>query len=330
MESLLRAGALDEEHLRRFRRDDGLYRPFMLFCETVNSCPNACVVCAYPRMTRPGRVMDRDLFARVLADYAAMGGGDVSLTPVVGDVFLDPHLPDRVAMLRSREAVGRIGFTTNAVRADVFGEARLRALLSDVDRIYVSVYGLDEAENQLATKRPFFRQARDNLRRIVDLVDDIGKIGVGFRLLRRRGEDELRQWLLDACGVALPFGVVTEYANWGVLDTSRPLPHDATWVPERDVSLPCLLPLVACQVHADGNVSFCPCNDYDCSPELSLGRLGRESLLELVNGPAAARLWAADAAGTPTLCRRCTFHRPLPDPGCLRTLFHNPFDLIGG
>ncbi len=330
MESLFRAGAIPELHRGRFTREDGRFRPVMLFCETTNICPNACIVCAYPRMTRPKGVMSPDLFERVVTDYAAMGGGDVSLTPVVGDVFHDPHLGERVARLRREPAIGKIGFTTNAVRADTLGDAGLRALLRGLDRIYLSVYGLDAEENRILTGRRHFDRARDNVKRIVDLVDDVSKIGVGFRLLRRGSEEALRHWLRETCGVVLPFGVVTEFANWGVLDTAVPLPLDATWVPERPVTLPCLLPVVACQVHVDGNVSFCPCDDFDASPELSLGRIGQDTLSALCNGPAAARLWAAGAEDTPGHCRRCTFHRPLPDPDCLRALLNNPFDLIGG
>lgn len=330
MESLFRAGMIPEEHRSRFERKDGRFRPVMLFCETANICPNACIICAYPRMTRPKGVMTLDLFERVVTDYAAMGGGDVSLTPVVGDVFLDPHLGERVARLRREPTIGKIGLTTNAVRADTLGDTGLRTLLGGLDRVYLSVYGLDAEENRMLTGRHHFGRAKDNLKRIVDLVDDVNKIGVGFRLLRRRSEDALRHWLLETCGVALPFGVVTEFANWGVLDTAVPLPLDAAWMPERSVTLPCLLPLVACQVHVDGNVSFCPCDDFDAAPELSLGRIGQDSLYDLCNGPAAAQLWAAGAKDTPAHCRRCTFHRPLPDHGCLRTLLDNPFDLIGG
>jgi hypothetical protein len=64
-------------------------RPLMLICETTNICNNHCIICAYDHQTRKKQRMQQDVFRRTLEQYVEIGGGPLSLTPMVGDVFLD-------------------------------------------------------------------------------------------------------------------------------------------------------------------------------------------------------------------------------------------------
>ena len=68
----------------------GRFRPLALNIETVNICNNDCVICPYGLQTRSRQGMDKAVFAKVVADYAAIGGGQVTLTPMVGEVLLEP------------------------------------------------------------------------------------------------------------------------------------------------------------------------------------------------------------------------------------------------
>src|SRR5690349_13228570 len=95
------------EHLRRIPRG--------LHVEGTNTCNAECVFCAYPQMERKKQVMSKELFERVVRDYVAMGGHHVSLTPIVGDPFVDRHLFERLDFLMALPEVRGIGFYTNAI-----------------------------------------------------------------------------------------------------------------------------------------------------------------------------------------------------------------------
>lgn len=79
------------EHLRHIPRG--------LHVEGTNTCNAECVFCAYPQMERKKLVMSKVLFERVVRDYLAMGGQHVSLTPIVGDPFVDRFLFERLDFL---------------------------------------------------------------------------------------------------------------------------------------------------------------------------------------------------------------------------------------
>ena len=96
----------------RLHRQNAL-RPRMVLCETINVCNADCVFCPYGKQTRPRGVMSMELFHKVLTDYEAMGGGYLSLTPVVGDFLLDRELKGRVDALKNFRYSVFPSFTTN-------------------------------------------------------------------------------------------------------------------------------------------------------------------------------------------------------------------------
>ena len=92
----------------------GRYRPLGLLIETVNICNNDCVICPYSAQTRDRRIMSTSLFEKVVDDYARIGGGPVSLTPMVGEVFLDKRLRERLTYLRGTPSITKVSTITNA------------------------------------------------------------------------------------------------------------------------------------------------------------------------------------------------------------------------
>ncbi len=67
---------------------NGRPRTLYLRLETVNLCNNDCLICAYRNQERAKTHMSMEVFEKTIGDYADMGGGYVSLTPLVGDVLL--------------------------------------------------------------------------------------------------------------------------------------------------------------------------------------------------------------------------------------------------
>ena len=107
--------SLNNRYADRFIRFNGKHRPLMLICETTNICNNHCIICAYDSQTRKKQRMALEVFRETIRQYEDMGGGGLSLTPMVGDVFLDRALPERLEIIAAkRNVVRRLSVTTNA------------------------------------------------------------------------------------------------------------------------------------------------------------------------------------------------------------------------
>jgi MoaA/NifB/PqqE/SkfB family radical SAM enzyme len=315
---------------------EGRVRPLYLRIETVNLCNNDCIICAYSDQTRVKTHMPRTVFEKTLDDYRDMGGGYVSLTPLVGDVLLDRHIRERIDYLRKCDFVSGIGFTTNAAMAHRFSNRELDSIVGPLQRLSISIYGLDEGEYEvMARKRTYWRMV-EGVRRIVNAASV--PVSLEFRLLKQRSEGFIETWLRDEVGLRPDDGrtfvnsVLMNYANWGKYDeANRPLPDQAKWfVMQPTKHRPqCLIPLFACIVFSNGNVSFCPCDNYDDIDEFRLGNVMAEPLASLYNSDKAKALWDWSRSGVPSFCQNCSFHIPLSVLSDRPSILQDPYQIVG-
>jgi radical SAM protein with 4Fe4S-binding SPASM domain len=321
---------IDIEKYKKYLHYQNISRPVMLLCETINICNNDCIICAHDIMRRKKTIMPLELFERVLIEYAKVGGGALSLTPVVGEVFLDKYLVERFRLIKKYEKINRVSFSTNAVVSDRFSDEELSFIIERTERIYISVYGLDEVEYRIMTKRNSYDRLVKNVKRLLQLVDNPNKIRFGFRCLKIHSENEIKTWILSNFCAEIGFDHMRTYNNWGdILDTTKPLPFDGEWKKVQENKSQCLIPLIAYQVFADGNVSFCPCCDFDCNDELHIGNIKDNSLANIYNSQKTQDLWNFKEK-MPAFCRKCSFHIPLDDLTKFEFIFENPYPLIGG
>lgn len=311
-----------------------LFRPLMLIIETVNICNNDCVICPYSLQTREKQTMPLDLFEKVVGDYAAIGGGQLSLTPVVGEMFLDKKLGDRLDVLRRHPAITAVSATTNAGMAYLYGDEELRSLLARFTRVKISVYGFDDDEFRAMTRTDSFEATTREIVRLVRLAPP-GVVKIGLRNLKARSDAEIGAWLGDLArraGAPAPEIVsnADAYSNWSVLDTTKPLPFDGKWKKARLNDRQCLVPLIAAQVFSDGRVSFCACADFDADGELLLGNVADTSLGDMIGSPKYLGLWDWARRGIPGFCRTCSYHTPIAVMNERPWAFADPIRFIGG
>jgi MoaA/NifB/PqqE/SkfB family radical SAM enzyme len=317
----------------------GSYRPLTMQCETVNTCNNLCVICPYPHETRARTVMPMAMFERVLADYSAMGGGYLSLTPVTGDVLLDRHLLERLALIARYPRITEVGVTTNAVMLDRYSDDVARRIVAGFGKLQISIYGLDEEEYAAMTRRRTYERAVASIRRILSMRTE--DVYLSFRLLKPRTQSEISRWVAETLAPPAPVEMLPPmvgggYGNFGTMDTSSALPFGASWARlSRSHSssagrAQCLVPLLALLVSVTGRVSFCACvGALDQVDELTLGTIGEQSLLELYNSPKARALWDWEANGVPRPCGRCTLHIPLDAARRSPSILREPFYTTG-
>lgn len=312
-----------------FDTDERTSRPIMVRVEPVNICNNNCIICTKQVSSRKPVVMELSVFEKILHDYSAIGGGRISLTPTGGDVFLDPLLLPRLELLKKYPKIQGISFTTNAVYSDTCSDPDLSDVLSHFDRIHISVYGLDAEEYSLMTRRNTYSRMVEGIKRIIRLKKESTDLAIGFRLLKRRSNAELDSWLLSNFSSLFTYGFTHEYYNWGDgVICASPLPFDATWIPPVCNNTRCLYPLIACQIFSDGNVSFCPCEDYDGVDELNLGNIKKMTLREIINSEKNRALWDSSQK-IPEFCKHCNAHTPFPSIDETNRIAQNPSLIFG-
>jgi MoaA/NifB/PqqE/SkfB family radical SAM enzyme len=315
-------------------------RPLYLRIETVNICNNRCIICAYPDQTRPEQVMTMPVFKKTVEDYVSLGGGYLSLTPLVGEVLLDPSLTERLQYLELFAHKIELGVTTNAAMACRYSDDELKYILGRFTKISISVYGLDPVEYNQLTQRKNFKKALEGIRRIITCSSQ--PVSMEFRLLKKRTQEQLNDWLKNEVmiGVNASAGALktkinsstTNYANWGIYNkNNNPLPGDAHWttLKKTDNVPQCLIPLFACLVFSNGNVSYCPCDNFDDIEELRLGNIMERSLTRIYNSQRAHELWHWEQYGTPRFCRNCSFHIPLSILQTNSTILSDPHQIVG-
>ena len=317
----------------KMRGETDRIRPIMLFCETVNLCNADCVFCPYSAQTRPRGFMTSELFETVLAQYCEMGGGHLTLTPMVGDALVDRLWMERVRLLGKMREQITPSVTTNLYALDRYSDPEVVEMLRSLTRIHVSCYGVTADECEAITRRRSFDRFLTQARRLLSLRQSSaakGEVRIGFRLLRPRTTDELESFLRQHLGAVLPYGATTTYANWGNTMHGA-LPGEALWAAERTNQSACIMLPLAMQIYWDGRVSACSCCDYDSSSQLYLGDLTQQSMSEIFNSPASREIWRAHETGClQPICRNCTFHVPLAELNAKHSIMQNPLDFIGG
>jgi len=315
-------------------KNSQLLRPLMIIVETINVCNSACVFCPYTIQTRPKGVMSEELFTRILEEYVAMGGGAISLTPMVGDILLDRKLQSRMQGLKEYRSSLKSSITTNLYALERWSDRQVIDMIEVFSRIHVSCYGITKEENREITQKDYFEIFCAQMLRLLKLrrsTETGAEIALGFRTIYDYTAEQLINFQLQTFGELLTTsGSTATYSNWGNSMKGN-LPGHARWVADRENYEACLLLAIALQVYHDGRVSTCACCDYDASAELTLGSLENASLLELFNGEKNSAVWRAHESGRlPSICRQCTFHSPLSSLSSQHPALNNIVDLIGG
>jgi MoaA/NifB/PqqE/SkfB family radical SAM enzyme len=329
------------DHSRLFTPTGGI-RPVYIRIETVNACNNDCIICAYGKQSRTKSSMSMDIFKKSIDDYKKMGGGYLSLTPLVGDVLMDKRLITRLKYIKSAKHITGLGITTNAVLAYTFPDKDLDFIVNTFDRISISIYGMDDDEYQKITQKNTYKQMLEGIRRIC-LVSK-NQVSLEFRLLKKRNNQEIQNWIKNEVfenklsankqleNIVKINSIITDYANWSIFNKeNNPLPFDAAWLPHTHLEKrpQCFIPALTLMVFSNGNVSFCPCDNFDDTEELRLGNIANRSLHEIYNSHKSLMLWDWGKNEIPAFCKKCSFHMPMSIVDEHPDILNDPYQIVG-
>lgn len=286
--------------------------PLILQLEVTNVCNALCTFCAYPHMERPKGVMPLPLFRKVVEEYAALGGGAVSLTPILGDALVDPHLLERLALLESHPAIRQISMTTNAIALDRYSDEEVRRILAACYCIQVSVGGLDSGTYHAlygVDRFPQVQGAMERLLRLNAALEAPAQITFAFRTNDRFFESRFKE-LLDGYRQQGAFvSHIWSYANYGGLIKEDPELNLVVPGGARRRTTPCIYAAAAMSVCWDGTVTACGCADFEARA-LAIGNAATETLAEIWRGKKRSALMASFGAGKlPPLCRECSAYQ---------------------
>jgi MoaA/NifB/PqqE/SkfB family radical SAM enzyme len=287
--------------------------PHALFLETSNICNARCVFCAYPKMRRPKMTMSMELFRSVIDQYA-LTGGEVDLTPIVGDPFMDLKFFERLDYISSKPSLPRFHFFTNAIAMTPEVGARLLKYAGRLT-VNISFGGFDAVTYNKVFGVDKFEAATANIRSLIELKRAAGSalgIQINLRTPLENNKGPFWDYLMQAETSGL--AVITwmgAYDSWaGQVEEEALKEAGLKARPMPDKYGPCHRLLTSPVVLADGLVNACACRDVEGT--LIIGDLRQQPLKEVLRGKPLYDLLKRHAAGDfPEVCRKCTYYDPV-------------------
>lgn len=285
--------------------------PRNLHIEGTNICNAKCTFCAYPQMERAKETMPMEDFKRIINEYVKMGGNYVSLTPIVGDPFVDRNIFERLDYLYSLPEIKGFYFYTNAILMKPQVSQRLLAYGEKLE-IHVSFGGFDRETYKEIMGIDMFDVVRHNIEAFIDQKVRSGS-ATGFQIALRcplskcTGDLWKKFRQLEREGV-LKIQSIPAYDSWagkvkeenlkkvGLEPTEKPYKRGA-----------CELLYMKPIVLANGKVNACACRDVEA--ELIVGDLKESTLSEVWTGDGIEELIERHESGDfPDVCKRCTWY----------------------
>jgi radical SAM protein with 4Fe4S-binding SPASM domain len=289
-------------------------RPFELHLELTNLCNANCVFCPYQFQMREVQFMPDDIFQKAVADFVALGGGSVGLTPIVGDALIDPKFLDRIRYLRSFPQIDRVWLTTNCILLDRFGAEPV--LQSGINALNVSTAGFDAEMYRRVYRNASYERMRRNVLELVERNAALGnRVAITIALRPDRPLDAVMadpdfQPIL-AHNPQLDFTWSYTSANGRIKRDNLPASMKLRVVTSRTEA--CVNTYNGAMVLPDGTVMGCSCvAAMDATKNLGIGNIQNSTLCEIWAGEATRALRSSFSTGTlNSTCAGCDMYRDL-------------------
>ena len=246
-------------------------------------CNADCVFCSYQFLERDQRKhMTEDVFQRVVEGLRRYRIHSVQLSPNLGEPTLSPNFIRRVRAIRAA-GVRRIDVTTNATFLHKVG---IPDFLDDAgpDVIKISFPGFNKAMYERVFRYKDYPRVRENILQLLRLNAKRRKPKSIYMLLRGDipMEEQMRfPEMIEARGLVTAVATMVEVDSWNGKITQEMLTGNLKLVSHPPViqNRPCQL-LRELTVYPDGSLHGCSCRNTDLDPDLSLGNLLEDDLMQ--------------------------------------------------
>jgi radical SAM protein with 4Fe4S-binding SPASM domain len=284
--------------------------------EPTNICNANCSFCSYKYVQREKCVMDNTLFQAVIEDFSGLGGGNLNITPTVGEVLVDKDIIQKIEFCAKYPNIQDFFFYTNAILLNRFDMKRI--LVSGLKRMSISTFLGDSKRYKEYYGRDKYETVIRNITNITKMNRELGSpVNI---LLHLRCEKPFENIILseDYKKVTqyIPqtnVSFLEEYDTWYGI-SQKDLPTGAYFTSNPFLKQidknPCSELYRRLHVYSDGSVGVCVCRDINC--EIQIGNIRNETLKNIWQGEKLANLRREWFKGQyPAICKECTRYKPL-------------------
>lgn len=293
--------------------------PKVLFVNPTNFCNAKCGFCAYRKVGDQFKTLDIESYKKTIDQYASLGGKQVSLTPTIGEVLLDPSIYEKIAYAKENGMF--VSIVSNAVLINN-NSNYMKLLDANVDELIFSigdiipkyeaiVFGIPEAVS---------KNKMEGLLKMLAEMERRGKPGykirLAFRSMRKYGEimDDLKKsefWQYYEKGL-FDTEFLVGYDNWGGRIAQQELAGiQKLKRPHQFKKYPCHN-LYTLSILGSGDIRLCGCRVkntiYD---DLVIGNINQTSLGEIMKSEKWTNIISEFGKGNlPDVCKGCSFYAP--------------------
>lgn len=282
--------------------------------ETINICNANCTFCAYQYQTRDTGTMSLELYKKIIVQYVDIGGGDLGLTPTVGEPLADKFIIERIKFARSFKEIKRIGFYSNLISLARFD---LKDFVnSGVTNLVISTSGFDKDMYKRVYRSNEYTRMYNNLTNL--LIENLNSgnpidISVDMRTDKTFNETvnfpdykKLLQYL-----PANKFGCKFKYDDWAGKVKQSEL---SGTMKIRNMMMSMRFRYSACfeyyngpSIYWNGDVGICGCRDVDAK-ELIIGNVTHNKLSDIWYNTKHLEILNNFNKSMPNICKKCTHY----------------------
>jgi len=288
--------------------------------ETTSICNLKCRFCAYRKKKSPKVSMTTIFFADCVEQAVAIGFRKFHLTPITGEVFMEPAFFDKLDFLERHAGVQEYSFFSNLTVPSLDKIERLVGLRK-LARLTVSVYGHDLNSFIAVTQsnEPTYHRLVENLRTLHHhLAKFPGTVEIGWRSFHsipKKAKSEMLEalQLFRSSGIRVRRSQV--YNNWGGYVTGEDVRGLDIDINDSDIIYKkgaCTMLFNSVMIMATGIVNGCACRDVDAT--LQIGDLHRQPLAQILSSRNQIYMELIEnqqKGNFPPVCRCCDFYKSI-------------------
>jgi len=279
-------------------------KPHHVSLELTSVCNAKCIMCPRHNMEREMKVMDFNLFKKIIDDCAELGVKRFGLNGY-GEIFTaKKYYAEFIDYLQLMIPDAVIIINTNA---SLMWEEQAQYLIDKkIDTVHVDIDGATKKTFETVREKLNFEDVVNNTKRLIELRKAQGKIFPKVRvgmIVQKENDHEYKQH----------FEMWKDVADYTSQDymVSR-LNSVVKYKEEKIVGHPCSLPFFDLNIWSDGNAVMC-CDDWN--GEEKMGNVMNSSIKEIWNNEKfknVRKLHQEGRAAELSTCSKCDWSRPGP------------------